>query len=136
MGGNEAFVCLTKLEFDCICKLNSPFDCDGGKFYQGFGATYLENTSECTPEDVRKMEIWKDKVYILVKDKLVRYNVRQGKEELCYNNPQDYSVKSFDLDTLKQVLSWIIAHNLFVCNLKVTKNIPINQLINRQIWII
>ena len=62
------------------------FDCDAGKFFQRFGATYLENTSECTPEDVRKMEIWKDKVYILVKDKLVRYNVRQGKEELCYNN--------------------------------------------------
>jgi hypothetical protein len=87
------------------------FDCDGGKFYQGFGATYLENTSECTPEDVRKMEIWKDKVYILVKDKLVRYNVRQGKEELCYNNPQDYSVKSFDLDTLKQELYWIDGTN-------------------------
>ena len=87
------------------------FDCDGGKFYQGFGATYLENTSECTPEDVRKMEIWKDKVYILVKDKLVRYNVRQGKEELCYNNPQDYSVKSFDLDTLKQQLYWIDGTN-------------------------
>ena len=87
------------------------FDCDGGKFYQGFGATYLENTSECTPEDVRKMEIWKDKAYILVKDRLVRYNVRQGKEELCYNNPQDYSVKSFDLDTLKQQLYWIDGTN-------------------------
>ena len=87
------------------------FDCDAGKFFQGFGAAYLENTSECTPEDVRKMEIWKDKVYILVKDKLVRYNVRHGEEELCYNNPQDYSVKSFDLDTLKQELYWIDGTN-------------------------
>jgi len=45
------------------------FDCDVGKLFRGFGATYLENTS------------------------------------------QDYSVKSFDLDTLKQELYWIDGTN-------------------------
>lgn len=70
-----------------------------GKYYTGLGTVYLHQTNNLTPDDVKEMKIYRQKVYLLTSaGSLMRFDLKSGQKECHYTG----RFKSFDIDTLKR----------------------------------
>ena len=70
-----------------------------GKHYSGLGAVYLHKTSDITPNDVKDIKIYQQKVFLLTSTgSLMRFDLRSGQKESHYRE----KIHSFDIDTVHQ----------------------------------
>lgn len=70
-----------------------------GKHYSGLGSVYLHKTSDITPNDVKDIKIYQQKVFLLTSTgSLMRFDLRSGQKESHYRE----KIHSFDIDTVHQ----------------------------------